>query len=97
MHPKLSSVATGLTFGLSLLLLSFFVYVSSEGSGESVQTCLEPSLLAYVTSLPISHGLAQLFFLSKNNLTNLFLSGTTDILSFGEEKERNETYVQFQV
>ena len=33
---NVSSGARGLTFGLSLLLLPFFVYARSEGSGETV-------------------------------------------------------------
>ena len=34
-YADVSSRDTGLTFGLSLHLCPFFVYVSSEGSGKS--------------------------------------------------------------
>ena len=50
MHEYLTSGPRGLNFGLSLLLLLYFVHARSEGSGETVQIvqiCPEPSLLTY--------------------------------------------------
>ena len=44
-HADISRKASGLRFGLSLHLHQYFVYVSSEGSAESVHSP-EPSLLA---------------------------------------------------
>ena len=35
MHAQLPSGARGLNFGLNLPLLKYFVYMSSEGSGET--------------------------------------------------------------
>ena len=58
-HADVIRGAKGLNFGLSFYLPPYFVYVSSEGSGESAQP--EPPLLDSARSAK-SHVLPQLCF-----------------------------------
>ena len=56
-HDVVSMEAIGLNFCPSIHLLPYFVYVSSEGSGEPAHFGAgspEPSLLAYAISIKIS-------------------------------------------
>ena len=56
-NADVSRGAIGLNFGPSIHLLPYFVYVSSEGSGEPAHFgagSLEPSLLAYSISIKSS-------------------------------------------
>ena len=55
MHAQLSSGDSGLSFGRSLPLLPYFVYVRSEGSGETVSMfrLSEPVLLADAISMSL--------------------------------------------